>query len=199
MLWNLHPQHSLLPAVQVLPGDWLQSSKDPSLQWPAVYLGNMQVNVGERQICVVDVLRQCLVRMERYLEQFKPLNTLNNSIALSSALSAFCLQVWARSDNRRCRCVMFVRSGTFMYHSVILAQTLAAGSYHITETILTVMGMLQWKSLDCYTVLFSFLFALYYVCRPVFVCFSVMGFMIQYRSCYKPNETKIKDILQIFI
>lgn len=61
ILWNmyenlfvhLHSQHllcSLLPAVAVLPGDWLQSSKDPSLQWPVVYLGNMQVNVGERSV-----------------------------------------------------------------------------------------------------------------------------------------------------
>lgn len=44
-------------------------------------MGNIQVNVDERQelpVCVVDVLCQCLMRMELYLEQLKPLNTMNN-------------------------------------------------------------------------------------------------------------------------
>lgn len=96
----LHPS---APALQLLTssGDWLQSSKDPSLHWPAVYLGNMQVNVGERQMCVVDMLCQCLMRMELYLEQLEPLNALNKGMALSPALSGFCLQVWVPLHNRQ--------------------------------------------------------------------------------------------------
>lgn len=57
-------------------------------------LGNMQVNVGERQglqICAVDVLCQCLPRMELYLEQLKPLNTTNNSSIALREFSSECV------------------------------------------------------------------------------------------------------------